>query len=134
MALLIFALINSTLGALLTRYIDQYGLTESRQGLPVSMLNAGCIAALISSFWAMGRVPKPRLLWIASAATVALLIPLGLPPPFAVFSGTFLLIGFTVGYTDTLASSCIADIYEGKRAVFMMCVLHAAFGTAGVVS
>jgi len=132
LSLFIFAIINSTLGALLTRYIDHYALAESGKGVPVSMLNIGCIAALISSLWVMGRIHKPHLQWIASVATVLLLIPLGLPPTFAVFSTTFLLLGVAVGYTDTLASSSIADLYDGRRAVAMMCVLHAVFGIAGV--
>ena len=134
LSLFFFAIINSTLGALLTETINHYHLVESQQGLPVSMLNIGCIAALISSLWIMGRVRKPHLVWIASTASVLLLVPMGLPPSFAVFTAMFLLMGLAVGYTDTLASSIIADLYNGKRAAVMMCMLHATFGMAGIVS
>ena len=134
LALFLFAIINSSLGVLLTHYIDHYGLTESQQGLPASLLNVGCITALVTSMWVMGRVRKPRLMWIASAATVALLIPLGLPPAFALYAALFLLLGITVGYTDTMSSSSIADMYDGKNAVAVMCALHAVFGVAGIIA
>jgi len=133
LALLIFAVVNTTLGALLTRYIDHYQLIESQQGLPVSMLNIGCIIAITSSLWVTRWIKKQHLVWLASAATVLLLIPQGFPPPFPVFSALFLLIGISVGYTDVLASSSIADLYDGKRAATMMCILHAVFGAAGIV-
>ena len=134
LSIFLFAVISSTLGALQDRYIAYYGLTNAQQGLPASLLNIGSIAALITSLWVMGRVAKPHLVWISSAVTVLLLLPLGAPPAFAAFSMMFLLMGVSVGYTDTLASSVIADLYTGKRAAMLMCVLHATFGTAGIVS
>ena len=136
LAMFLFALVNGTMGPLLTKTIDHYALAESQQGLAVAMLNVGCIAALLSSLWVMGRIKKPNLLWLASAATAALMAPLAIPPPFGAYASLFLLVGVALGYTDTLSSSSIADLYAGdeRKSAAMMCMLHAVFGSAGILS
>ncbi|NLG24765.1 MAG: hypothetical protein GX558_05370 [Clostridiales bacterium] len=128
----LFAVANSTHGALLTREVDFYRLDSYRKGMAVAAQNLGSLAALISSLWVIGALSKPRLLWLATAATAALLLPIGLAPAFPVFVALFGLLGVSVGYIDTLASSAMADLYQGKAAARMMCVLHAVFGTAGI--
>ena len=42
--------------------IGHYGLTASEQGYPNSAQNIGCIAAMFTSLWVIGRLRKQTLL------------------------------------------------------------------------
>ena len=134
LCLILFALFSTSQGVLLTPLISHYGLTESQQGMPNAALNIGCAAALISSLMVMGRISKPKLMLIAFAATVVLILPPAVKPPFVWLVALYFLVGIAVGYIDTLASSAIADLFHGQMAARMMGALHAVFGIGGVIS
>jgi fucose permease len=133
LALFYYATLNNTHGPLLSDIINHYGLSEARKGMAVAAQNTGSIIALISSLFIMGRVAKPYLLCFSVAICALLMLPIGLPPVFSVFLGLFVVLGISAAYIDMTASSAIADLYEGKTAVRMMCALHAVFGMAGMV-
>ena len=133
LALFYYATLNNTHGPLLSDIINHYGLNEAQKGMAVAAQNTGSIIALISSLFVVGRVAKPYLLCASVAICALLMIPIGLPPAFIAFVGLFVVLGIAAAYVDSTASSAIADLYEGKTAVRMMCALHAVFGMAGMV-
>ncbi len=134
LCLILFALFSTSQGVLLTPMVEHYGLSESQQGATNAALNIGCALALVTSLFVMGRISKPRMMLIAFAATALLILPAALKPPFALLVMNYLLVGVAVGYIDTLASSAMADLFQGKMAARMMGALHAMFGIGGVVS
>lgn len=134
LCIILFALFSTSQGVLLTPMVEYYSLSESAQGVPNAALNIGCTAALITSLFVMGRVAKPKLLVWAMLATVVIILPLALRPSFALLTLLFLTVGVAVGYIDTLASSAMADLFQGRQAARMMGALHAMFGIGGVIS
>ena len=87
------ASVNSSHGALLTPMIGHYGLTASEQGYPNSAQNIGCIAAMFTSLWVIGRLRKQTLLTAAVALMALLMVPLSLLPSFPVYLGLYALVG-----------------------------------------
>lgn len=134
LCLILFALFSTSQGVLLTPMVVHYGLTESQQGATNAALNIGCAAALLTSLFVMGRMAKPKLMLIAFVMTVFLILPGALKPSFVLLTGVYFLVGIAVGYIDTLASSAIADLFQGRMAARMMGALHAMFGIGGMVS
>ena len=51
-----------------------------------------------------------------------------------IFVAVWLCIGIGLGYLDTLLSSCMSDLYQGKTARRMMCFLHLTYGLAYVTA
>lgn len=134
LCLILFALFSTSQGVMLTPLVEHYGLAESRQGIPSAALNIGCAVALLTSLFVMGRISKPKMMIIAFAATIVLILPSALKPTFAVLTMLYLAVGVAVGYIDTLASSAMADLFHGKAAARMMGALHAMFGIGGMIS
>ena len=128
------ATVNSSHGALLTPMIGRYGLAASEQGYPNSAQNIGCIAAMFTSLWVIGRLRKQTLLTAAVALMAVLMIPLSLLPSFPAYLGLYALVGVAFAYIDAIASSMIADLHPGKNSARMMCVMHACHGLSGIVS
>jgi len=115
-------------GALLNDIIGYYGLADSAQGLASAAVSAGAAAALVSSFFLIGRLPKLLLLRISVLFCGVFLILLKIAVSFQLFIAIWLLIGIGMGYMDMLITSCMADLYEGRTATRMMCLLHTAYG------
>ena len=128
------AAVNSSHGALLSPMISHYGLSSSQQGYPNSAQNIGCIAAMFTSLWVIGRLRKQTLLTAAVALMALLMVPLSLLPSFPVYLGLYALVGVAYAYMDAIASSMIADLHPGKNSARMMCVMHACHGLSGIVS
>ncbi len=128
------AAVNSSHGALLSPMIAHYGLSDSQQGYPSSVQNIGCIVAMFTSLWVIGRLRKQTLLTSAVALMALLMLPLSLLPPFPVYLGLYALVGVAYAYMDAISSSMIADLHTGKNASRMMCVMHACHGLSGIVS
>ena len=128
------AAVNSSHGALLSPMIAHYALSDSQQGYPNSAQNIGCIVAMFTSLWVIGRLRKQTLLTAAVALMAFLMIPLSLLPSFPVYLGLYALVGVAFAYLDAISSSMIADLHTGKSAARMMCVMHACHGLSGIVS
>lgn len=128
------ATVNSSHGALLTPMIAHYDLASSQQGYPNSAQNIGCIAAMFTSLWVIGRLRKQTLLTAAVALMALLMVPLSLLPSFPVYLGLYALVGVAYAYMDAISSSMIADLHPGKNSARMMCVMHACHGLSGIVS
>lgn len=128
------ATVNSSHGALLSPMISHYGLSSSQQGYPNSAQNIGCIAAMFTSLWVIGRLRKQTLQTAAVALMAALMIPLSLLPSFPAYLGLYALVGVAFAYIDAIASSMIADLHPGRNSARMMCVMHACHGLSGIVS
>lgn len=72
------AAVNSSHGPLLSPMIERYALTDSQQGYPNSAQNIGCIAAMFTSLWVIGRLRKQTLLTAAVGLMALLMLPLSL--------------------------------------------------------
>ena len=94
------AAVNSSHGALLSPMIAHYGLSDSQQGYPSSVQNIGCIVAMFTSLWVIGRLRKQTLLTSAVALMALLMLPLSLLPPFPVYLGLYALVGVAYAYMD----------------------------------
>jgi len=132
LALFIFASFNATHGTLLNSFIEHYDLETALQGFPAAAQNIGCAIALLLSFRLVRSLGKERVLALALCATALFILPLGFAPSFAWLVCLCGVIGICVGLIDTLASSCIAEMYQGRAGSAMLCLLHAIFGAAGV--
>ena len=133
LGMMFLAAIFALQGVLLSSLIEHYGLEDSAQGLASSAASAGGVIALVSSVFLIGRLPKVTLLQIALGVCAVFLALLKLAPTFAVFVGLWLALGVGMGYVDMLLSSCMADLYTGRRATQMMCILHMLYGVSSVI-
>ena len=128
MGMMFISCIFTLQGSLLTNLITHYNLSDSVQGFASSAASAGGVLALVSSFFLIGHLPKLLLLRIAVAICAIFLALLKVSPSFSVFVAMWFAIGIGLGYLDMLVSSCMADLYEGRAATRMMCVLHMSSG------
>lgn len=121
-------------GSLLSTMIAQYQLTPANQGLANTMAFAGGILALVGAFTMQGRWKKRTLLKWALFMCVAGLALMYVAPDYFVYVAAWFVAGFGLGLMDTLLSACMADLYSGRQAVTMMCMLHTAYGLSSVLS
>lgn len=128
MGMMFLAAIFTLQGALLTSLIAHYSVPDSVQGFASSAASIGGVAALVSSFFLIGKLSKLLLLRLAVAACAVFLALLKISPTFAVFVAMWPALGIGMGYLDMLVSSCMADLYEGRAATRMMCILHTSYG------
>ncbi|MBQ3079234.1 MAG: MFS transporter [Clostridia bacterium] len=125
--------IFSLQGILLTSIISHYSLTDSAQGLASSAASFGGVIALFSSIFLIGKLPKLTLIRIAFFVCFAFLALLSVLPHFALFIALWLMLGIGMGYVDMLLSSCMADLYKGRQATKMMCLLHMLYGVSSMI-
>jgi len=128
LGMMFLAAIFTLQGALLTSLIAHYGVTDSVQGFASSAMSIGGVVALVSSFFLIGKLSKLLLLRIAVGICAVFLALLKVSPTFAVFVIMWFALGIGMGYLDMLVSSCMADLYEGRAATRMMCILHTSYG------
>lgn len=128
MGMMFLAAIFTLQGALLTSLITHYAVADSIQGFASSAASIGGVAALISSFFLIGKLSKLLLLRLSVATCVVFLVLLKLSPGYALFVAMWFALGIGMGYLDMLVSSCMADLYEGRAATRMMCILHTSYG------
>ena len=121
-------------GSLLSTMIEQFKLNAASQGTANTMAFAGGIAALVSAFALQGRWKKRSLLKAAVLVCAAGLALMWLAPGYGLYVAAWFITGFGLGLMDTLLSACMADLYTGKLAVTMMCILHTAYGLSSVFS
>ena len=121
-------------GSLLTSMIDHFHLDHSRQGLANTVAFAGGIIALVGAFALQGRWKKRALLKAAILLCAAGLVLMWIAPGYGLYVAAWFVTGFGLGLMDTLLSACMADLYTGKTAVTMMCILHTSNGLASVLS
>ena len=133
-SMMFMAAMGSIRGSLLTNMIDHYGLSDAQQGMPASVVNLGCMCALVFAFFLMGRIKKPLLLLISAAATMLLLIPQGMLPAYGLFIAFNFIFGLSNGIMDTLQSACMADVRRGEKSGMWMNILHASYGIAAMLA
>ncbi len=121
-------------GSLLSTMIEKYQLDAARQGTANTMAFLGGILALVCAFSLQGRWKKRTLLKAAVLVCVAGLTGMGLAPHYSLYVACWFITGFGLGLMDTLLSACMADLYSGRQAVTMMCILHTAYGLSSVFS
>lgn len=128
MGMMFLAAIFTLQGALLTSLIAHYNVTDTVQGFASSAMSVGGVVALVSSFFLIGKLSKLLLLRLAVGTCAVFLALLKVSPAFAVFVVMWFALGIGMGYLDMLVSSCMADLYEGRAATRMMCILHTSYG------
>jgi len=128
MGMMFLAAIFTLQGALLTSLITHYSVADSVQGFASSAASFGGVVALVSSFFLIGKLSKLLLLRLSVATCAVFLALLKTSPTYAVFVAMWLILGFGMGYLDMLVSSCMADLYDGRAATRMMCILHTSYG------
>lgn len=121
-------------GSLLSTMIDHFHLDAASQGTANTLAFAGGIIALISAFALQGRWKKRTLLKVAVLVCAAGLALMWLAPSYSLYVTAWFITGFGLGLMDTLLSACMADLYTGRQAVMMMCILHTAYGLSSVFS
>ncbi len=131
MALL--AAVSALHGALLSSIIEHYQLSKSAQGAASAFASAGSVLALLGAFFLIGRLPKLTLLRLALVLNAVTLALMKFAPVFGAFTALWFLCGIGSGFIDMLLSSCMADLYSGRTATRMMCLLHTLFGLSSVV-
>ncbi len=133
MGMMFLAAIFTLQGALLTSLITHYSVADSVQGFASSTASIGGVVALISSFFLIGKLSKLLLLRLSVATCAVFLALLKVSPTYAVFVVMWFGLGIGMGYLDMLVSSCMADLYEGRAATRMMCILHTSYGIVSSV-
>ena len=133
MGMMFLAAIFTLQGALLTSLISHYSVAESVQGFASSAASVGGVVALVSSFFLIGKLSTLLLLRLSVAACAVFLALLKVAPVYAVFVAMWFALGVGMGYLDMLVSSCMADLYEGRAATRMMCILHTSYGIVSSV-
>lgn len=128
MGMMFLAAIFTLQGALLTSLITHYSVAESVQGFASSAASIGGVVALISSFFLIGKLSKLLLLRLSVATCAVFLVLLKISPVYSVFVLMWFALGIGMGYLDMLVSSCMADLYDGRAATRMMCILHTSYG------
>lgn len=128
LGMMFLAAIFTLQGALLTSLIDHYSVADSVQGFASSAASVGGVAALVSSFFLIGKLSKLLLLRLAVATCAVFMALLRISPSYAVFVAVWFALGIGMGFLDMLVSSCMADLYEGRAATRMMCILHTSYG------
>lgn len=121
-------------GSLLSVMIDAFQLDAARQGLANTMAFLGGVIALVIAFLLKGRWQKRTLLKAAILICAAGLALMWLAPVYSLYVAAWFMAGFGLGLMDTLLSACMADLYTGRQAVTMMCILHTAYGLSSVFS
>lgn len=125
---------NTLLGPLLTDIIDQYQLKAALQGLLSAAQSAGSMAALVIGLFLAGRVKKPIVMAVVSALMAFAMLGAGLKPVLVILGLLYLLFGIAKGLNDTLTSSSIADMHEGRKQASCMGSLHGAYGVGGLLA
>lgn len=121
-------------GTLLSTMIERFQLDTGNQGMANFMTFLGGILALLCTFMMLGKQKKRTLLKVALLICVSGLLIMTVSPTYLVYVMGWFIVGFGLGMMDALLSACMADLYEGKMAVIMMCMLHTSNGLASVLS
>ncbi len=134
LSMALLAAILSLQGALLDSFSEAWGLEGSSKGLANTSAFIGSIAALITAFFLQGRVKKYALLRAALVVCALSLCVLWAAPGYALFTAGWFVLGVGIGWIDALLSAMMADLYTGKAARIMMCMLHMTFGLSSTLS
>lgn len=134
MSMVFLSAVFAVQGSLLNTMIDHFHLDAARQGTANTMAFAGGITALVAAFVLQGRWKKRMLLKVAVVICAAGLVLMWLAPSYGLYVAGWFVAGFGLGLMDTLLSACMADLYSGRLAVIMMCMLHTAYGLSSVFS
>lgn len=86
------------------------------QGFASRAASIGGVAALIASFFLIGKLSKLLLLRLAVATCAVFLALMKVSSTFAVFVAMWFGLGIGMGFLDMLVSSCMSDLYEGRAA------------------
>ncbi len=121
-------------GSLLSTMIEKFQLDDARQGLANTLAFGGGIVALVGAFSMQGRWKKRTLVKVSVLICVAGLLLMWLAPNYGLYVAAWFVTGFGLGLMDTLLSACMADLYTGRQAITMMCILHTAYGLSSVLS
>lgn len=130
----LFAMANISQGVLLSDFIHTFSLEMAWQGAPNAATNIGVLIAMLFSVPLAAKLGK---LWLFAGAVFGISLMLafiGAAGSAPMLIAGYALVGFAFGALDTTASSIVADLHRGPRAPMMMGILHAAYGTGGILA
>lgn len=131
---ILFAMANISQGVLLSDFIATFSLKSSGQGITSAAASAGTIIAMLLSVPIASRIGKLRLFSGALLLIMLMLFCAGAAPTALLLTAAYCLMGFGFGSLDTTASAIVADLHQGPRAPLMMGLLHAAYGSGGILA
>ncbi|MCQ2458049.1 MAG: MFS transporter [Clostridia bacterium] len=126
--------IFAALGSLMDPVTEKFGITGSAQGFPGTVSALGGICVFIVSLFLIGKIRKTALLALGIGLCVIPLFLIDLAESYPVYILLWTVIGFGLGFMDTLLSSCMADLYTGKTGIRMMCILHTFYGVTSMLA
>lgn len=126
--------IFAALGSLMDPVTEKFGITGSAQGLPGTVSALGGICAFAVSLFLIGKVRKTTLLALGISLCAIPLFLIDLAESYPVYILLWTVIGFGLGFIDSLLSSCMADLYTGKTGTRMMCILHTFYGVTSMLA
>lgn len=128
------ATIHSTVGVLLSCYIDEYSLVAGSQGLCGTAESVGFIISIVVMTTLLRHFSKKQVLRIMAVICGAVLIFIGIrPSTFSLLFCCYSVFGLAYGIIDSLSSSLLSDLFPGKSAE-KMGYLRAVYCLGGIVS
>ena len=130
----VVALANATQGVMLNNFIEHYALEAASQGAIGSAQGFGQLFALCLVFVLAGKISKSAIATTTILCVAAILLGISFAPPFVLLCFLFGLMGFSFGTADSMASSLIADLFDGEATHKYMSRLHGIFGLGGLIA
>jgi len=111
-----YAIAFTIISVLINHIIEFFGLFGSEQGLIISVINVGSVAAIVSTLFIFRNAKKSTLLVMSGLLSVVAMAFTGLAPSFFIILIMCLLLGISLGWTDPYINSCISDVDPGNGA------------------
>lgn len=124
----------STQGFMLSSFIEHYALAAAAQGLVSSFSSLGCLIAMASAGFFIGRIKKTGVSLICICVIAVAFFLISFAPPFAWLLACFMLFGFSLSLLDATNMSIIADLHSGEDSARPLNVMQGVYGVGGLLS
>lgn len=128
----LYALANGLGNTLVNDIIESFSIDGARQGLIMSTISVGIIAAVIVGPLFQGRVNKLVMITASAGLIGAALIVQGLSASAGMFFAVSVVVGIGFGLLDGYINSLMIDIHPGDSAK-PMGLLHGSFGVGSLL-
>lgn len=128
----IYGFANTFQSVVMNQVVESYGLTGGQQGILSSMINVGCIVAMLTATLLQGRIRKTLLLLAAVILQALAFFALGIPWSLTGMIITGIVLGLGFGWADTCCNSAMVDVHP-ERSSFYLGLLHGGFGVGSLL-
>ena len=129
----VYGLTNNFQSVAMNRVVDSFHLTGGSQGIMSSMINVGCMLAMLTAPLLQGRVRKAALLITAALLQTLAFLGLGVTSSYGSMILVSILLGLGFGWLDTSCNSAMVDAHP-QNSSFFLGLLHGAFGVGSLIS